>query len=227
MTTSLCWIGHSAIKLESKNGLVVLIDPWYKENPANPNKQLPEKVDLIFITHDHFDHVGDAIEIAKNTGAKVIAQPETVTKLIEKGLPSEQGVKMNIGGTFYEGDFQATMVHAFHTADTGAPAGYIMKMDGKVVYHLGDTGIFSDLKLFGELYDIDYALIPIGGHFTMDYKHASIAAHMLKAKKVIPIHYKTFPLLLQDASVFVDEVKLRDSNIDVIVLDPQEEIKLD
>lgn len=224
--TKLSWFGHSAVKLETKAGFVAYIDPWIIANPANNLNEFPEKVDAILITHDHFDHVGEAIEISQKTGAKVIAQPETITKLTNNGLPIENGVKLNIGGTFYAENFQATMVHAFHTADTGTPAGYMIRIDDKIVYHLGDTGIFGDLKLFGELYDIDYALIPIGGHFTMDYKHASIAAKMLNAKNVIPIHYKTFPALLQDADCFVKEVKAVSDQIEVIVLNSQDTIEL-
>ncbi|WP_017754703.1 metal-dependent hydrolase [Calidifontibacillus oryziterrae] len=224
--TKLSWVGHSTVKLETCKGLVAMIDPWIKDNPVNPDKELPEKVDLILITHDHFDHTGDTIELSKRTGAKVIAQPETIVKLVNNGLPQENGIKLNIGGTFFADNFQAIMVQAFHTSDTGVAAGYIIKIDGKTIYHLGDTGIFGDLKLFGELYSIDYALIPIGGHFTMDYKHGSIAATMLGAKNVIPIHYKTFPLLLRNADCFVEEVKALNIDMNVIVLEPGETITI-
>ncbi|MEX2414727.1 MAG: metal-dependent hydrolase [Paenibacillaceae bacterium] len=224
--SKLKWVGHSTVILETNNGLVIVIDPWIKGNPMNPVKELPGKVDVILITHDHSDHVGDAIELSINTGAKVIAQPETISRLNNEGLPAKNSVKMNIGGTFSAEDFKATMVHAFHTSATGAPTGYMIQIDGKIVYHLGDTGLFGDLRLFGELYDIDYALIPVGGHFTMDYKHGCIAATLLNAKKVIPTHYGTFPILLQDANLFVDELKSLNHKIEVLVLDLGESIEL-
>ena len=221
------WLGHSAFQFVTDKGLVVFVDPWISKNPHHPTKKLPEKADLILVTHDHSDHKGDAIQIANETGAKVIAQPETMNKMIRDGLNPENAIKMNIGGTVNFDGFQALMVHAFHTSETGVPAGYIMTIDGKVVYHLGDTGLFGDLKLFGELYQMDYALIPVGGHFTMDHKHGAIAAKMLNAKKVIPIHYKTFPLLLQDIQPFIDEVKRVDPKIEVLVPNVGEDMVLE
>ena len=213
----LTWLGHSTVQLETSEGLVVYVDPWITGNPMHPTKTLPDKADVILITHDHFDHVGDAVALAQKTGAKVVAQPETSRRLVEAGVPEANSVGMNIGGTVSFGNFSAHMVHAFHTSETGMPSGYIMTVDGKTVYHLGDTGIFGDLQLFGQLHSIDYALIPVGGHFTMDYKHGAVAAKMLNAKNVMPIHYRTFPLLLQDANLFVDEVKRVKSDINVVV----------
>ena len=213
----LTWYGHANVMLETDDGTVIFVDPWITQNPVHPTKTLPEKADVILVTHDHFDHVSDVVELSKKTGAKVVTQPETLRRFVEKGLPQDNGIGMNIGGTVTFGQFSAQMVQAFHTSETGEPSGYIMTINGKVVYHLGDTGLFGDLRLFGELYNIDYALIPVGGHFTMDYKHGAIAANMLKTKHAIPIHYRTFPLLLQDAGLFVEEVKRVNEEISVIV----------
>ncbi len=223
---TLKWHGHATVELQSEQGFVAVVDPWIQQNPVHPTKQLPDKVDAILVTHDHFDHVSDAVALANKTGAKVVAQPEVVDRLVKEGLKQEQGLGMNIGGTVEIGPLSAHMVHAFHSAANGTPAGYIMTLDNKVVYHLGDTGIFKDLELFGELFDIDYALIPVGGHFTMDYKLGALAAKMLRAKKVIPIHYRTFPLLLQDANSFVEEVKRVSPQTEVIVPEIGETIQL-
>jgi len=215
--TTLKWHGHATVELTSDQGFVVVVDPWFEQNPVHPTKQLPEKVDAILVTHDHFDHVTDAVALANKTGAKVVAQPEVIARLVNEGLREELGLGMNIGGTVEIGPLSAHMVHAFHSAANGTPAGFIMTLDGKVVYHLGDTGIFGDLQLFGELFNIDYALIPVGGHFTMDYKLGALAAKMLRAKKAIPIHYRTFPLLLQDVNLFVEEVKRVSPQTEVVV----------
>jgi L-ascorbate metabolism protein UlaG (beta-lactamase superfamily) len=203
----LTWLGHASVQIETKDGLTVYVDPWITTNPAHPTKALPEKADVILVTHDHFDHISDVVALAAKTGAKVVTQPETLQRLQGAELPEANGIGMNIGGTVAFGEFKAQMVQASHTSETGSPSGYIMTVDGKTIYHLGDTGIFGDLQLFGRLYEIDIALIPAGGHFTMDYKHAALAADMLKAKIAIPIHYRTFPLLLQDGSLFAEEVR--------------------
>jgi L-ascorbate metabolism protein UlaG (beta-lactamase superfamily) len=224
--TKLSWLGHSTVKLETNDGFIVFVDPWIVNNPMNSLTELPEKADLILITHDHFDHVGEAVELSRKTGAKVVAQPETIARLVKEGLLEENATKMNIGGTIAVGNVQAIMVQAFHTSLTGVPAGFIITIDDKVIYHLGDTALFGDLKLFGELYSIDYALIPIGGLFTMDYHHGAIAAKMIDTKKVIPIHYKTFPPLLQEVNLFVDDMNTVAPNIEVLVLEANIGIEL-
>ncbi len=213
----LTWHGHATIQLDSDQGFVAVVDPWITQNPVHPTKQLPEKVDAILVTHDHFDHVSDAVALSEKTGAKVVGQPEVIARLVKEGLKEERGIGMNIGGTVQIGPLSAHMVHAFHSAENGTPAGYIMTLDNKIIYHLGDTGLFGDLQLFGELHAIDCALIPVGGHYTMDYKLGAVAAKMLKAKKVIPIHYRTFPLLLQDANLFIEEVKRVSPGTEVVV----------
>ncbi len=222
----LTWFGHSAVKMETNEGLIVYIDPWVEKNPVHPTNELPDKADVILVTHDHFDHVADVVALANKTGAQVIAQPETIAKFVSEGLSQDKGTGMNIGGTVRFNNFQAKMVQAFHSANTGAPAGYVMNIDGKIVYHLGDTGLFGDLKLIGELNDIDYALIPVGGHFTMDHKDGAIAAKFLQAKNVMPIHYKTFPLLLQNAEEFVQEVERVSPQTKVIVQNIGEELDI-
>ena len=154
--------------------------------------------------------------------------PETVGRLKEEaGVPDSQivfGTGMNIGGTVSSNGIAITMTQAFHSSQTGSPAGYLIRLeDGYTVYHAGDTGIFSSMKLLGELFHIDLALLPIGGVFTMDPKQASVAAKLLGTNTVIPMHYKTFPILEQDTSSFTEIMRKEASGIEVVVLDPGEE----
>jgi L-ascorbate metabolism protein UlaG (beta-lactamase superfamily) len=223
------WLGHAGFQITSESGTVIVIDPWLTDNPLAPCKAEDiTKADLVLVTHDHFDHVADAASIVKATGATLMGMPETVGRLkAEEGVPDSQivfGMGMNIGGTATFNGIEVTMTQAFHSSQTGNPAGYIIKLeDGFTVYHAGDTGIFSSMKLLGDLFKIDLALLPIGGVFTMDPKQASVAANLLKAKAVIPMHYKTFPILEQDASSFAEIMGKEASHIQVVILDPGQE----
>ena len=223
------WLGHAGFQITSEKGTVIVIDPWLTDNPVAPCKaEEITKADFVLITHDHFDHIADAARIAKAAGATLVGMPETVGRLkAEEGVPDSQivfGTGMNIGGTLSSRGVLITMTQAFHSSQTGNPAGYIVKLeDGYTVYHAGDTGIFSSMKLLGDLFTIDLALLPIGGVFTMDAKQASAAAQLLEAKAVIPMHYKTFPILEQDASSFAEIMKKEASHIQVVILDPGQE----
>jgi len=164
----------------------------------------------------------------KATGATLIGMPETVDRLKEEaGVADSQivfGTGMNIGGTVSSDGIAITMTQAFHSSQTGSPTGYLIRLeDGYTVYHAGDTGIFSSMKLLGELFHIDLALLPIGGVSTMDPKQASVAVKLLGANTVIPMHYKTFPILEQDTSSFTEIMKKEAPDIEVIVLDPGQE----
>lgn len=223
------WLGHAGFQITSEKGTVIVIDPWLTDNPlASCKAEDITKADFVLVTHDHFDHVADAPRIVKATGATLVGMPETVGRLkAEEGVPDSQivfGTGMNIGGTVSSNGISITMTQAFHSSVTGSPAGYIIKLeDGFTVYHAGDTGIFSSMKLLGDLFAIDLALLPIGGVFTMDPVQASVAARLLEAKAVIPMHYKTFPILEQDASSFVEIMKKEASDIKVVILDPGQE----
>jgi L-ascorbate metabolism protein UlaG (beta-lactamase superfamily) len=223
------WLGHAGFQIASEKGTVIVIDPWLTDNPlASCKAEDIAKADFVLVTHDHFDHVADAARIVKATGATLVGMPETVGRLkSEEGVPDSQivfGTGMNIGGTLSSHGIQITMIQAFHSSQTGNPAGYIVKLeDGYTIYHAGDTGIFSSMKLLGDLFVIDLALLPIGGVFTMDPVQASLAAKLLKAKAVIPMHYKTFPILEQDASSFAEIMKKEASDIKVVILDPGQE----
>ncbi len=233
MSNSIRWLSHSFFKIETEQGKVLLIDPWIVGNPLCPIKiEDLQKADFVLVTHDHFDHSSNAGEIARNTGATVVGTPETVAAKLKTGLAMPEGqvifggIGMNIGGTARVEDISITMTQALHSSETGVPTGYIIKLeDGTTIYHAGDTGIFKSMELLGELYNIDIALLPIGSCFTMDPLQAARAVKMIKPKKVIPMHYRTFPILEQDASRFVSLVKETAPEVEVIALEPGQEYK--
>ena len=163
MQHELTWYGHSAFKLET-NGAVIYIDPFLD----NPNSPLTlddvAAADLVLVTHDHDDHVGQALSICSKTGAKLVSIFDTVKSLVQKGLDPAKGIGMNIGGTVDPQGIKIKMVQAAHSSATGVSAGFILTLaDGFCLYHSGDTGIFSSMELFGKFHDIDLALLPIDG----------------------------------------------------------------
>ncbi|MDY6833592.1 MAG: metal-dependent hydrolase [Chloroflexota bacterium] len=233
MATTIKWLSHAGFSITTPGGKVILIDPWIVGNPLCPMSMDDIKqADIVLVSHDHFDHSGNAVDIAKTTGATVVAQPETIGRFkTSVGLPDanivNMGFGMNIGGTVPVAGVSITMTQAFHSSETGAPAGYIIKLeDGTTLYHAGDTGIFDSMRLLGEIYPIDLAFLPIGSCFTMDSYQAAKATAMLKPKKVIPMHYATFPILEMNADSFVELVKKEAPGVEVVVLQPGQECNL-
>lgn len=213
MATTITWHGHANFQISSP-GCTILIDPFFTGNPsATIAADAVARPDLVLVTHLHGDHFGDAVAICKNTGAKLGAVVGTTDALVQKGLPSElllNGIGFNIGGTVVEKGVSITMTQAFHTSEAGAPTGFIITLaDGYTIYHAGDTGIFATMAVWGDLYAIDMALLPAGGVFTMDARQAALAAHMLKAKAALPMHWGTFPMLAQDTVEFERELAAR------------------
>ncbi|MFA4915752.1 MAG: metal-dependent hydrolase [Syntrophales bacterium] len=223
-------LGHAGFQITSEKGKIVIIDPWLTGNPLAPCKaEELVKADFVLVTHDHFDHVADAASIVKATGAVLIGAPETVGRLKqdEQILDAQiiYGMGMNIGGTVKFDEITITMTQAFHSSQTAAPVGYIIKLEGGyTIYHSGDTGIFYSMKILGEIYKINLAFLPIGGVFTMDPAQAAIAAKLLGITKVIPMHYKTFPILEQDANSFRQIMKKDLPDVEVITVEPGQEV---
>lgn len=221
MPNRLTWWGHSSWRLETSQGLVVLFDAWLSHNPVAPLQITHlDRADFLLLSHDHADHASDTVAIVKQTGATLVAQPETLTRYQSEGVPDEKGIGMNIGGTIDLGGLRCTMTEAYHSSETGEPAGYILTLeDGKTLYFAGDTGVHSNMALWGQLFAIDVALLPIGSVFTMDGRQAAHALRMLRAKAALPMHYKTFPLLAQSADDFVAHAKAQAPVAKVHVID--------
>ena len=227
--TRIKWLGHAGFQITTEKEKIIIIDPWLTDNPlATTQAKDIAKADFVLVTHDHFDHIADAAEIVKATGAILVGMPETVGRLKqEAAIPDSQivfGTGMNIGGTYTSDGISITMTQAFHSSETASPAGYIIKLEnGFTLYHAGDTGIFSSMKLLGEIFNINCAMLPIGGVFTMDPQQAAFAAKLLKVDTVIPMHYKTFPILEKDTSSYVQIMEKEAPNIEVKVLNTGEE----
>ncbi|HVG20166.1 MAG TPA: metal-dependent hydrolase [Blastocatellia bacterium] len=233
--TKVKWFGHAAFSITTPAGKVLLIDPWIR-NPSNPEAKDGKdplaslsKVDYILITHGHRDHVGDAVEIAKKTGAVLISNPELAGNLVKladfPGKQAETDAIMGIGGEIQiaDGEVTVAMTPAVHSSSVfnpkagateaeraygGNPAGFVLIIkNGPAIYHSGDTAYFKDMETIGEEYQIDLALLNIGGHFGMEPRMAAKAAKSVRVKLAIPQHYATFPGITENSGVFASELK--------------------
>jgi L-ascorbate metabolism protein UlaG (beta-lactamase superfamily) len=238
------WLGQAAFKITTPGGKVILIDPFITKNPKTP-KELKDlsklgKIDLILVTHGHGDHVGDTAQLSETSGAKVAMNADMGHTFASLGwVPYDRLIRFNKSGpiTPIGKDIRITMVHAEHSSDVvhtdpttkkkttytgGEPCGYIVELEnGFKIYHAGDTGVFSDMKFIGEYYKPDLALLPIGGHFTMDPAHAAYAVrNLLKVSRVIPMHYGTFPPLKGTPQELKEQ--LAGSATEIIVMEPGE-----
>ena len=233
--TKVRWFGHAAFSVTTPGGTVLLIDPWLS-NPSNPEAKGGQdplasvpKVDYILLTHGHRDHVGDAVELAKKTGAVLVCNPELAGNLVKLAdFPAKQAATdavMGIGGEIQVagGEVTIAMTPAVHSSSVfnpkagpteperaygGNPAGFvIMIKGGPTIYHSGDTAYFKDMETIGEQYQIDLALLNIGGHFGMEPRMAARAAQAVRSKLAVPQHYATFPGIAENAGAFAAELK--------------------
>src|SRR5262245_12553156 len=204
MSLSITWLGHATFLLKSPGGKTILLDPWVTGNPSSPESaKTLGPLDPILLTHGHNDHTGDAVSIGRSSGAQMIAPFELSEWLKKKGLKNVTG--MNPGGTINALGLSITMVPAVHSSSVeddgqvlymGVATGYVVKLeDGVTVYYSGDTSVFGDMRLIGEMYKPQIAFLPIGDLYTMGPEQAAKACELLGAKQVVPMHYGTFPAL--------------------------------
>ena len=221
-------LGHSAFLLEGRDR--ILIDPFLTGNPLASTTADKVDCDIICVTHGHGDHLGDAVDIARRTGAVVASIIEMSEWLEKTGVKS---VGFNMGGTATIRNTKITMVPAFHSSSIGAPGlefsaamavGMVVD-SGKVVYHAGDTCVFGDMRLIGELYKPDVALLPIGGFFTMDPRQAAMATGLINPKIAIPMHYGTWPPIEQDPKEF-EKLAKKSSKAKIVILKPGEHLEV-
>lgn len=204
--TRITWLGHATVLIQTPKGTNLLIDPFIAQNPKYPKGYaLPSKIDYILLTHGHGDHISDVTPVAQKHGSTVVAIYELADFVANQGVERDKTMGMNLGGTVQLADVAASMVEAKHSSGAqdkngihyvGVAAGYVLNIqDGPVLYHAGDTHVFGDMRLIGELYHPEVAMLPIGGYYTMGPKEAAVAARFLGAKTILPLHFGTFPPL--------------------------------
>jgi L-ascorbate metabolism protein UlaG (beta-lactamase superfamily) len=222
---SVTWLGHASFRLDSPEGKRIYVDPWLSNPKCPDSEKEPERIDVIALTHGHADHVGETVELSKQF------KPEIVALLELKGWLGNQGAEVgempgpNKGGTVEAVGIKFTLVNAFHSSSSddgaylGEAAGLVLEFEnGTKIYFAGDTCVFGDMQLIARIYSPDVAVLPIGGHFTMDPREAAVALELLGAKRCIPCHYGTFPLFTGTP----DELKERAPGVEVIALEPGE-----
>ena len=224
------WLGHATVLIETVRGTKLLIDPFISPNPAYPKGFiLPSRMDAVLLPHAHSDHISDALPVAQRHGSKMVAVHELALYMAGKGATDTVG--MNLGGTVQIADVGVTMVEAHHSSSIedehgvhygGTAAGFILTIDGgPVLYHAGDTAVFGDMKLIGELYQPQVAMLPIGGHYTMGPKEAALAVRLIGPAAVLPLHFGTVPQLKGTPA---ELEALIDTGVEVIAWKPGESV---
>lgn len=226
------WLGHGTFQLRLSAGEVLLMDPWTEGNPSYPAAHSIDRVNAILISHGHFDHIHDAVPLAKKFTPQVVAIYETAHWLESKGV--ENVTPMNKGGSQKVGPISVTMTHAVHSCGIlddgkiiygGEACGYVLHLeDGRSAYFAGDTNVFSDMRLIHQLYHPELAFLPIGDLYTMSPREAALACQLLKPKQVIPMHFGTFPPLTGRPEQLADLIRDLDET-EVLTLEPGKPVK--
>jgi L-ascorbate metabolism protein UlaG (beta-lactamase superfamily) len=229
--TRVTWLGHATVLVQTPKGTSILIDPFIQNNPKYPRGfELPEKINYILLTHGHGDHISDAVPVAKKHDSNVVAIYELAAFIGSQGVDKITG--FNIGGTVQLDDVAVTMVEAKHSAGAegsggtqyaGVAVGFVLTIaNGPVLYHSGDTTVFTDMKLIKELYHPELAMLPIGGFYTMGPREAALAAQFLEPTAILPIHFGTFPPLTGTPDQLDEHLK---GSIEVIRIAPGESVQ--
>lgn len=215
----LTWLGHATVLIEGS--INILIDPFLTGNPSattSPDK-LP-KIDVVAVTHDHEDHISDAFEVARKNNAIIVAIHEIAVDASQQGIQAEG---TNIGGEIQVKGAKFRITPALHSSYKGNPVGFLIELDGKRIYHPGDTGLTMEMQVIGMLYPPDISFLPIGSRYTMDVLQAAKAVEFTKTKKAVPIHYNTWPPIQADPEEFK---RLVGEKAEVIILKPGESVEI-
>jgi L-ascorbate metabolism protein UlaG (beta-lactamase superfamily) len=230
---SVTWLGHGAFRIDTPGGKRIYLDPWLSNPKCPEGEREPERVDIMAITHGHSDHIGEAVELGKRHSPAVVAIFELGSWLASQGVPGAGDRAMNKGGTQEVDGVKFTMTQAIHSGGAveddgtivylGEPAGYVIEFEnGLKVYAAGDTAVFGDMQLIGRIYEPDVAILPIGDHYTMSPREAAVALELIGARRCIPCHYATFPLLRGTP----DELRSLATGVEIISPEPGETIEL-
>jgi L-ascorbate metabolism protein UlaG (beta-lactamase superfamily) len=230
----LTWLGHATFRFDTSDGKRVYVDPWLSNPKIPESEKEPERIDVIALTHGHGDHVGETIELVQKHDPVVVAPVELADWLVgvKEAVSQEKIRDPNKGGTVDVDGVKITLTHAQHSSSiwdedhiqyTGEPVGLVIDAGGAKLYFAGDTNVFGDMQLIKRLYEPDVAILPIGGHFTMDPREAAVALEFLGVSKCVPCHYGTFPLLAGTP----DELReLAPSGVEIVEMQPGETVEV-